>query len=496
MSEPAVVPPPAPGREPEQFDRSMSLVATFSLGFTYLSPLAALAGLLPLALATGGPPAVWWLPIVASGQMLVALVFGEVVSQYPITGGVYPWARRLWGRRYAWVVAWVYLCALVVTITSVVEFGAIYVGALFDLTMTPTVTLLVAVAMLVLALGLNSSGTRTLGRVARVGFFAELIGVIGYGLYLLVFERKNSFGVFFDSMGVAGDGSYAPAFVAASLAGLFLFYGFEACGDVAEEVTDPARQVPRAMIYTILLGLLTAAAAFVGFIMAAPDLQSIVDGEVADPVTAILEGSVGAAGTTVFLVIAVTAFISCTLSLQAALSRLIFSFARDDMLPGSAALKRLTAERMPRNALLVACVAPVIVCLYVFVAPDSLPRVTAFAILGIYLCFQLVVLAALRQRLRGWRPAGPWSLGRAGFLVNVVALAYGVTAMVILALPGDASLPFVDRWVVLIGLAVVLGTGGAYMALRKPYGRSTAPEGDALEVAAQLRASPRSGGRR
>ncbi len=36
---------------------------------------------------------IWWLVIVGIGQFLVALVFGEVVSQYPVAGGVYPWAR-------------------------------------------------------------------------------------------------------------------------------------------------------------------------------------------------------------------------------------------------------------------------------------------------------------------------------------------------------------------------------------------------------------------
>ena len=50
----------------------------------------------------------------------------------------------------------------------------------------------------------------------------------------------------------------------------------------------------------------------------------------------------------------------------------------------------------------------------------------AFAVLGIYVAFQMVVLASLRQRIRGWKPAGPFSLGRWGFVVNVAALAYGV----------------------------------------------------------------------
>ena len=112
-------------------------------------------------------------------------------------------------------------------------------------------------------------------------------------------------------------------------------------------------------------------------------------------------------GSKVFLVVAVTAFISCVLSLQAAGSRLIYSSARDRMLPMSGWLSHMSNKHsVPTNALLVACVIPILICVYVFFFPDQLPRVTAFAVLGIYIAFQAVVLAALRQRLKGWRPAG------------------------------------------------------------------------------------------
>ncbi len=79
----------------------MSPWANFSLGFTYLSPVVGVYTLFAFALATGGPPMIWSFLIVGVGQLLVALVFSEIVAQFPVAGGVYPWARRLWGRRYA-----------------------------------------------------------------------------------------------------------------------------------------------------------------------------------------------------------------------------------------------------------------------------------------------------------------------------------------------------------------------------------------------------------
>ena len=173
------------------FHRSMSLWSNMALGFTYLSRLVGVYSLWAYSLALGGPPAVWWIVIVGCGQFLVALVFGEVVSQYPLAGGIYPWARRLWGRKYAWIVSWVYLWAVIVTVTAVAEFGGGFIAALFGIEQTPVIQLATAVGLLLFALAVNFSGTHMLARVAKIGLAAELIGVIALGLYLLIFKRVH-----------------------------------------------------------------------------------------------------------------------------------------------------------------------------------------------------------------------------------------------------------------------------------------------------------------
>jgi len=472
----------------EQFNRSIGLISNFALGFTYLSPLTAVYSLFALAITLAGPPAVWWILIVACGQLLVALVFGEIASQYPITGGLYPWARRLWGKKFAWITAWIYLWALVVTITSIAEYTSTFVASLFHFVQSPLNLLMTSVVLLLMMMGVNMSGTRNLARVAKIGFWCEIVSVIALGIYLLIFHRSQPFSVIFDSMGIlASDGSYATAFMSASLMGLFMFFGFEACGNVAEEVKNPGRKIPLAMILSIVFGAISAVISVMGYLLSSPDLASIVSGNTADPIPVILNEALGSTGATVFIVIAIIAMLSCILSLQAALSRLIFSFSRDKMLPGSEWMSRISKNSVPDNAMLVSCILPVIICVWVYFQPDSLSRITAFAVIGIYISFQLVVLAALRQRLKGWKPAGEWSLGSWGTIVNLVALLYGLCGIWLLAQPADSA-SFVDRWTVLIGLAVVLITGLIYMTVANPFGRSTAPENDAIEYASKLRA--------
>ncbi|MFE9032041.1 APC family permease [Streptomyces iakyrus] len=479
----------------QKFDRKVSLWGNFALGFVYLSPLVGVVALFAVGLATAGGPSVFWIGIVGAGQFLVALVFGEVVSQFPLAGGLYQWVRRLWNGRYAWFNAWTYICCITIGITSTALFSSDFAASLFAgtaaepaISSTPAQRLWIAVGVTVVCLICNCFGTRTLALISKIGLAAELIGIVLVGLYLLIFERHNSLSIFFETSSATHD-NYVIAFIAASLVGLFLFYGFEACGEIAEEVPNPSRSIPRAMQLTVVVGGVAALFAFVGYALAAPDLGSILSGKDTNPIPSILQSSVGTMGTKVVLAVIMTSFIAGVMSQQAAASRIVFSFARDDMFPGSRVFSQITRKhRVPMNALLAVNVLPLLLFVFVYYSPDSLTKIAAFQMLAGYAAFMMVVLAALRMRLKGWRPAGAWTLGRWGFPVTVAALTYGVLGMVLLAWPtGDSGTPFVDRWIALIGFLVVSAVGLVYLLAAKPERKSTAPEGDAIEVAERLR---------
>ncbi|MEV5898181.1 APC family permease [Nonomuraea fuscirosea] len=462
-----------------EFRRDMSLWANFSLGFTYLSPVVGVYTLFASSLAVGGPPMIWSLVLVGAGQFLVALVFGEIVSQYPLTGGIYPWARRLWGRRWAWMTGWVYLVALLVTIASVAYGAGPYLSAFLGIGVSTGNTILCALVILGVALAINLAGTRALAVAAIIGFAAELVGALAVGGWLLLTERHHGLGVLFDSFGAGSESGYFVAFLAAGLIGIFQYYGFEACGDVAEEVPDPTRRIPKAMRMTIYVGGAAATFVCLALLLAVPDFAAVVSG--ADPVTNVLTAAFGPAGLKVVFGVVLLSFLSCALSLQAAASRLLYSYARDDMIAGSRVFRRFSrARRIPPNALLVAAVVPAVVVLGSIVSEDALIKIISFAVLGIYLGFQMVVLAALRARLRGWRPSGPFTLGRAGPAVNVAALGYGVLAIVNMAWPRTPDAPWYDDYLVALSGLVVIAAGLAYLLAARPYDKGGAPSGDAI----------------
>lgn len=464
-----------------EFRRTMNLWENFSLGFTYLSPVVGVYSLFAFALGTGGPPMIWAVVIAAVGQLLVALVFGEVVSQFPVSGGIYPWARRLWGRRWAWMTGWVYMVALVVTIASVSYGAGPFVAMVLGIDSTTTMTVVCAVALIVIVTLLNLGGTKLLAKVAFFGFAAELVGALVVGGWLLLTERHHGLGVLFSAEGAGSDGSYLSAFLAASLIGVYLYYGFEACGDVAEEVVNPSRQIPRAMRMTIYIGGAASFFITLALILAAPDFGAVISGADPDPVTSVLTTAFGDIGFRIVLAVVLISFFSCALSLQAAASRLIYAYARDDMMPGSRLFKQFSATRhVPPYALLLSAAIPIAIVVGSQVSDDALTRIISFASLGIYLGFMMVVLAALRARLLGWKPSGRFTLGSWGLLINILALGYQLAAAANMAWPRTPDAPWYDNYLVLLSAAIVIGVGLMYLLLGSPHDRSEAPHGDAV----------------
>lgn len=454
------------------FKRDMSLWGNFSLGFTYLSPVVGIYSLFAFALASGGPPMIWAIVIAGGGQLLVALVFGEVVAQFPVSGGVYPWARRLWGRKWAWMTGWVYMIALIVTIASVTYGAGPFVAMLLGIKPSTNVTIVCALVLIGIVTLINLGGTKLLAKIAFFGFTAELCGAIAVGGWLLLTERHHGLGVLFDSVGTKGSGSYLPAFFAAALIGLYLFYGFEACGDVAEEVKNPGVQIPKAMRMTIYIGGVASMLITLALILAVPDFGAVISGADPDPVSTVFRDAFGAIGFKVVMFVVLISFFSCALSLQAAASRLVYSYARDDMMPGSNLFKKFSPHRhVPPFALILAATVPALIIIGSKISENALTKIISFAALGIYLAFMMVVLAALRARLRGWKPSGKFTLGKWGLAVNIAAITYQVLAAVNMAWPRTPDVAWYDNWIVLLSATIVLGIGLAYMITGKPYTR-------------------------
>ncbi len=468
------------------FDRSMSMWQNFALGFTYLSPVVGVYTIFATTFAAGGPPMWWTYLFVGLGQLMVCLVFGEVVSQFPISGGIYPWARRLFGKRWAWMAGWVYGWALFVTLAAIATGAAPFLAQLFGMEGTPVQTTVIAIGLIGITTILNLSGTRLLGQLAVFGFACELIGAIVVGSYLLIFARHQPWSALIDTSTLHIDGSYVPAFLASALGAMFCYYGFEACGDVAEETPDAGRTIPKSMRLTIYVGGVAALWVCLGLVLAVPDVAAVMSGKDKDPVVTVLKTAMGETGFRAVITVVSVSFISALISLQAAASRLLFAYARDEMIVGSEHLRHLSPGRhIPAKALMVAGAIPALIALSALWLTDAIATIISFASVGIYIAFQMIVIAALVARARGWRPAGSFTMGGWGWTVNVVALIYGLCAIVNMSWPRSPNDPWYSNYGVIVTSLGVIALGLVYMIVARPYDRGKAPSGDAhrLQVA-------------
>ena len=117
--------------------------------------------------------------------------------------------------------------------------------------------------------------------------------------------------------------------------------------------------IPKAMRMTIYVGGGASMWVCLALILAVPDMQAVISGKDTDPVATILRTAMGEWGFRAVLAVVLVSFMSCPISMQAAASRLLFAYARDQMIAGSARLSRLSPHtHVPVAALLVAGIIP------------------------------------------------------------------------------------------------------------------------------------------
>ena len=461
----------------QELERGLGFWTNFGLGFAYLSPVVGLFSVIALGTAVAGPGWIWMLPVAMAGQLLAALVFAELAAQFPITGGIYQWSRRLSGTRVGYLTGWFYLWEIILGITSVAYVGVTWTALLFGVTLSPDAQVGWAFVFVAAATLLNSVGQRILKVIINAGIAAEFVGSVLVGATLLLFFRKHPVSLIFHSLGAQAtfSGSHLFMYLAVLAVATYPFGGFDACAVVSEETRNPTRRVPRAILASLLAtgGIVVLNSIAVG--LATPSPQAVMSGKVADPVTPAVTSSFGAWSAKPFEVIVVVAFLACCIAVQTAASRVTFSLARDQLLPGSSVLRRVSPNGEPTAAVVTTGLIGAAFLLF-GLNVKALYTILSFPIVGTFLAFLLVCVGALLSRRREpWQPGRPFSLGRWSVPVNVAAVAWLAFSLVnvawprrTLALPGAA---WWQVWGSLLLLAALSILAIAYILASKPQHR-------------------------
>jgi urea carboxylase system permease len=451
------------GIKPE-LRRTLGFLSNFAIAFSFISVSTGSYGNFSIGIGQAGPAFFWSWPIVIIGQFIVALVFAELASHFPVAGSIYQWSKRLSNRTLGWFTGWFYFWAQVVTVTAVAVIvgyviDGIHGGPVGDVafldskdpTGLTSMFTFIALGTLVITTLINAFGVRLLSILNNIGVATEILGMLVFALVLLFFANNQSPSVLLQTAGTeaATGGNYLPAFALGMFMALFVVYGFDTAGTFGEETIDAGRQAPRGVLWSVAISGLIGTVFLVAVILAIPDMSaSIKEGQalgfpIATTITTVLTYDIAGTGISVgelyLFVILVSVFV-CTLAIQGAATRMMFSMSRDRHLPLGSVWGRVNSSfRTPANAAIAVGVLAAIPILVIGPAGGFSVSIAATGL--IYLSYLLTNLGVLAARFRGWPHKPAWfNLGRWGKLVNVVAVLYGGLMLLNIGLWQDQGL--------------------------------------------------------
>jgi amino acid transporter len=420
---------------------------------------------LPLIVAAmGGPPAV--LAWVAGGVLALcdALVWAELAASFPEAGGTYAYLRRMFGPHWGRLLGFLFAAQLLVSAPLSMASGCIglskYLGYVLPqlqkeiaspavafwffgrvhLSLQISGTTFVAAAAAIFVTGLVYRRVESIGRLAKW----LLAGVVGT-LAVMVFAGLTHFhlallqdvpaGAWRDSLRWHGLHSMLAAGL---LLALYDYWGYYNVAFLGEEVRNPERNIPRAMLISIVVVMVLYVLMNVSVLAVVPwrEVTSSAQLQRLDIASIFMDRIYGhRAGQAMALLVIWTALAS-VFALLTGYSRIVFAAARDGNLP--AGLARLhPTEKFPARAVILLGAVTFAFC---FLSVGEV--IAALVVVRIVLQFglQAVGLLWLRKRrpqvrrpFRMWLYPLPSLVALAGFVLVLVDRAALVARGIVLA---------------------------------------------------------------
>jgi amino acid transporter len=489
----------------QELFRSMGGFSNFAISFSIISILTGAVILYDYGLAWAGTAAVLigW-PLVTVFVLAIAASMSEVASAYPTAGGLYYWASRMKNKNWGWWTAWFNLIGQFAIVAGINYAASLFLngtiitpltgGAYTNTTIflgsaeTPILTgaLVTMAVLMAIQLFINIAGVSIVALVNQISVWWHIGFVFAIAGALFILGTKSTevdAGLTFfaiqplDTLG-SWDNTFPPgaenpifslkygaaityplifAFMFSLLQANWTYTGYDASAHVAEE-TVGARV---ASAWGIFLSV--AVSAVVGFIfllaltLRLPDLSPLF-GQLDDPllysqyyfgdnaaVLFILNENLGAGLGGILGGGIAIAMAFAGLSSIASAGRMLYAFSRDDGIPGSAWLKKVSHRyRTPANSLTAMVVVAWLFTLSAFIVGKGTAVIVVTAVSTIFLYAAYAIPIYLGLTTEGWRSERVWSLGGWSKLIAVVALGWIVVLMILFSYPtsGNISWPF------------------------------------------------------
>lgn len=332
---------------------------------------------------------------------LILLSLSEMTVADPCPGSFRTYAEKAFGPSMGFIVGWVYWTGLVLAMSSEATAVSIFLRLWFGNISLPILGAIIIFIIIVI----NLLGTDKLSKLENSLAAIKLLAIVGFiiiafSLILGFFPNKAAVGI-----DIVKNESFIPSGIS-GVAGsmliiIFTYAGFEIIGLAASEMPNPHRDVPRAIIYTVLglVGLYSISTALLLPLIPTNELSEEVS-----PFVAALENNGIHWAAKVMNVILVIAILSTMLAATFGLGRMLRSLAEEGYAPSWVKDK----GDIPYRGIIFSGVAMLAAFLLSFILPK---KVYVFLVSsgGFSLLFTYLIIVLTHYKLRkinGCPPSG------------------------------------------------------------------------------------------
>ncbi len=363
-------------------DRSIGVPGAVMLGLGSILGTGVFVSL-GMATALAGP----WVLVAVGAALMIAMFNGlssaQLAAAHPVSGGTYEYASRLITPGVGFTAGWLFLSAKSASAASAALGVAVYLMGT-DGAVDRSVVVVTALVIVALTTVLVLSGLRRSNLVNTI-----IVGFVLVGLIVFLFTAFRSV----PDMDRITRASPRPGGIPEAVAIVFVaFTGYGRVATLGEEIRNPRRSIPRAVIATLLVAgtlylLVGAALAF-----AAPASQLVSANAATSPLEAVASHHGGSFSGTIVAACAVTAMIGVLINLLLGLSRVMLAMGRRGDMPGAMARVGQSSRTPIWSVLCVGCTTAGLVLIGDLTFTWTL---SALMVLGYY---AITNLAALRLR--------------------------------------------------------------------------------------------------
>lgn len=282
--------------------------------------------------------------------MASALTVTEIATAIPKTGGVFAYLNELYGAKVAFLFGWMQSLIYVPGVVAALSIVLIS-QATFFIEISPTMQKICAIIFIFFIILINVLSTKLGSKVQLISTFAKLIPIIVIIVYGLFKGSAQGFDAIF--IGASDLGSQAVNYTglgAAILGTLWAYDGWIGVGNMAGEMRNPTKDLPKAIIFGLLTTIIIYIAINTALINVMPLDAITASQQVTSDAAVILFGNIGASIISAGIIISIFGALNGYLMTGV---RVPFAMAQSGLLPFAKTIGKVDQRfGTPTNAFL------------------------------------------------------------------------------------------------------------------------------------------------